>query len=226
MGIRQPSAEKTSPSKSFQRPWDSSGKFPIITRYHANSLGYLENDRLTVECAITVFKDPEAIPVLFSDLPKDFGELLRSEAGADVMFIVSGESIATHKNVLAARSSVFMAEFFGEMKEKTSQCIEIKEMEAAVFKAMLGFIYTDTVPDLDEKHGHRLALDIDVGTVSTTLVLAEQHGCSQLKAKRIEFIVEGSPQILGAVLATEGFKSLEASLLTELFMAARGGSKK
>jgi speckle-type POZ protein len=51
---------------------------------------------------------------------------------------------------------------------------------------------------------------INVDTVATTLALAEQHDCPQLKAKCVGFIVR-SPAVLDAVLATEGYKHLEAS---------------
>ncbi|TVU50172.1 hypothetical protein EJB05_01532, partial [Eragrostis curvula] len=151
-GFHQPSAEKSGPSKLFRRPSDSSEKIQIMSRADANSLGYLNKiGSVSVECVVTVYKDHDAISVPSSNLHKDLGELLSSEAGADVTFIISGESISAHKSILAARCPVFKEEFFGEMKEKTSQCIEIKEIEAAVFKAMVGFIYTDTVPELEEK---------------------------------------------------------------------------
>jgi speckle-type POZ protein len=84
-----------------------------------------------------------------SDLHKHLGELLQSQEGADVMFHVSGESFAAHKAILAARSPVFKAEFFGGMVERRSDSVEIKDMEAAVFKSMLHFIYTDMAPELD-----------------------------------------------------------------------------
>ena len=44
-----------------------------------------------------------------------------------------------------------MAEFFGHMNEMRSKSVQIQDMEAAVFKAMLHFIYTDMVPELDEE---------------------------------------------------------------------------
>ncbi|GJN05966.1 hypothetical protein PR202_ga23645 [Eleusine coracana subsp. coracana] len=220
-----------------------------MTRFEAYKSGYFKNSSVTVECIVKVFKDPEEIPVLSFGLQKDLCELLRSKAGEDVTFVVSGESFAAHKNVLAARSPVFMAEFFGKMKENTSRCIEIKEMEATVFKALLHFIYTDTVPELDEKKkkatamtqrllvaadrygldrlkliiARRIALRINSDTAATALALAEQHGCAQLKAKCVEFIAGGSAANLHSVLATEGFKRLEASnpsVLTELLKTA------
>ncbi|CAN6334037.1 unnamed protein product [Urochloa humidicola] len=215
--------------------------------------GYLTNgNSLTIECAIYVSKEAGAmaIPVPSSNLPhvpssnllQHLGELLESQVGSDVTFVVSGESFVAHKNMLAARSPVFMAEFFGEMKEKSSKRIEIHKMEPSVFGALLRFIYTDAVPELEkqtdaatttslaqhlfvaaDRYGldrlkvmceRRLASAIDSSTAATTLALAERHGCSQLKDKCIEFIAGGSREILDAVLETEGFKDLQGSAPT------------
>ena len=62
---------------------------------------------------------------------------------------MSGESFAAHKLILATRSPVFMAQFYGQMMEKSSHRVEVKDMEAAVFNALLRFIYTDAVPEFD-----------------------------------------------------------------------------
>jgi speckle-type POZ protein len=120
--------------------------------------------------------------------------------------------------------------------KKCSGHVEVQDMDMAVFKAMLHFIYTDTVPELDQwleevvtmaQHllvaADRYGLDrlklicesnlsggISVDTAATTLALAEQHNCSQLKAKCAEFIIS-TPAVLDAVLATEGYKHLAAS---------------
>lgn len=209
---------------------------------------------LDVECTITVIRDKEEAAVGMapaSDLHRHLGELLRSEAGADVTFTVSGKAFAAHKNILAARSPVFKAEFFGDMEEKTSQRVEIKDMDPDVFEAVLRFIYTDMVPaELENKDAasgtvmaqhllvaadrygldrlkviceQRLALGIDIKTAASTLALAEKHNCSGLRAKCIEFIAGTSAENLEAVMATEGFRHLEASspsVLTELLKTA------
>jgi speckle-type POZ protein len=57
----------------------------------------------------------------------------------------------------------------------------------------------------------RLAFAVDASTVAATLALAEQHGCSRLKAKCVEFIAGGSRENLHAVLKTDGFKDLEVN---------------
>ncbi|AQK81602.1 BTB/POZ and MATH domain-containing protein 1 [Zea mays] len=233
----------------------------LIPKYELPSSGYLVNDSLTVECTVTVLRDLDAtakvlsLPVPLpppSDLHQHFDELLQSKNGADVTFRVSGKSFAAHKAILAARSPVFMAQFFGGMKERSSAHVEIRDMDSAAFSSMLHFIYTDMVPELDgaqepeaaaimaqhllvaaDMYGlNRLKLicecklsgGIDIGTAASTLALAEQHDCSLLKAKCLEFITR-SPETLEAVLATDGYAHLAAScplVLAELLMAARG----
>nr|CAB3462122.1 unnamed protein product [Digitaria exilis] len=145
--------------------------------------------------------------------------------------VATGESFAAHKNILAARSPVFKAGFFGEMEEKTSQCVEIQDMEAQVFKAMLRFIYTDMVPDEFDNQPEAVA-----GTVMAQhlLVAADRFGLDRLKlrTKCIEFINRGSPENLDAVTATEGYRHLEESnsfvlcellkVLTEILSSKRG----
>ncbi|NP_001388784.1 uncharacterized protein LOC100272409 isoform 2 [Zea mays] len=132
----------------------------LMSRAELGSSDYLVEDSLTVECTLTELrgfdasvKDPP-LPVpqpqpLRSDLHQHLGELLQSKDGADVTFRVSGESFAAHRVILAARSPVFKAEFFGGMKERSSAYVEIRDMDAAVFRSMLHFIYTDMVPELD-----------------------------------------------------------------------------
>ncbi|KAF7104002.1 hypothetical protein CFC21_104930 [Triticum aestivum] len=145
-----------------------------------------------------------------------------------------------------------MAEFIGHMRETSAQRIVIEDMEASAFKAMLHFIYTDTMPELDKEleaaatmaqhllvAADRYGLDrlrvicegklsggITVDTAATTLALAEQHNCTHLKAKCVEFIIS-TPAILNAVVATEGYKHLEAScplVLTSIVLSLRGRS--
>ncbi|KAG0515540.1 LOW QUALITY PROTEIN: hypothetical protein BDA96_10G287600 [Sorghum bicolor] len=131
----------------------------------------LDNDSLTVECSITVLRElPEVVfpppattemeevppPTPSSDLHKHLGELLESKKGADVTFLLAssaggGERFPAHKTVLAARSRVFMAEFFGGMEERTSRVVEVQDVDPAAFEAMLRFVYTDVAPpELDD----------------------------------------------------------------------------
>lgn len=63
---------------------------------------------LTVECTITVVRDPfedDYVPLpLPHSLHRDLGDLLDSQVGADVtLSVVSGDSFPAHKSVLAVR---------------------------------------------------------------------------------------------------------------------------
>nr|CAD1826011.1 unnamed protein product [Ananas comosus var. bracteatus] len=112
-------------------------------------------------------------------------------------------------------------------------------MEAAVFRALLHFIYSDTLPSYMEdptttesssnsmaqhllvaadRYGlerlrlvceYKLCRNIGVNTVANTLALAEQHRCRRLKAACLNFIA--SPGTLAAVIETDGFEHLRLS---------------
>uniref|UniRef100_I1QGM6 BTB domain-containing protein n=1 Tax=Oryza glaberrima TaxID=4538 RepID=I1QGM6_ORYGL len=218
--------------------------------------GYIVNDRLTVECEVTVTKGPQVsrtigcseIGVPPSELSEHFGKLLEEEedVGRDVVFSVEGESFAAHKLVLAARSPVFKAEFYGEMIERGTFSIDIKDMQPSVFRALLHFIYTDVLPaDIGDLEGDdyvefirhllvaadRYAMDrlklmcqsilgkyVDVKNVATTLALADQHNCDKLKDVCIQYI--SSLDEVDAMFRTKGYANLKRScpsVLADLF---------
>ncbi|XP_022722805.1 BTB/POZ and MATH domain-containing protein 2-like isoform X1 [Durio zibethinus] len=120
---------------------------------------YLKDDCLSIRCCVGVVKSHTEGPKIYSivvppsDLGQHFGRLLESGKGADVKFEVDGEIFDAHKLVLAARSPVFRAQFFGPLKDRNSQCIRVEDMEAPVFKTLLHFIYWDALPDMEELVG-------------------------------------------------------------------------
>lgn len=225
----------------------------FFKRTALESSDYLKDDCLQVHCCVGVVRSrtegPKtyAISVPPSDIGLHFGQLLESGKGTDVNFEVNGETFAAHKLVLSARSPVFRAQLFGPMKDQNTS-IEVEDMEAPVFKALLHFIYWDVLPDMEELTGmnsmwastlmaqHLLAAsdrygldrlrllceanlceDVTINTVATTLALAEQHHCFQLKSVCLKFIA--LPENLRAVMQTEGFEYLKEScprVLTEL----------
>ncbi|KAL6908235.1 hypothetical protein ACP4OV_002405 [Aristida adscensionis] len=107
------------------------------------------------------------------DLHRHLGDLLASQFPGDVTFEVGGELLTAHRVVLAAWSSVFMAELFGPMKENGTDRVHIDDMEARVFKAMLHFIYTDLVPEMDE--------DDKIVMSQHLLVAADRYNLEKLK---------------------------------------------
>ncbi|TVU30642.1 hypothetical protein EJB05_22273, partial [Eragrostis curvula] len=218
------------------------GRFRFIKREDLEKSKYLKDDSFTVCCNIVLINDFRAVdnePPVFvsvppSNLHRHFGDLIQTEKGADVVFHVGSERFAAHRCVLAARSPVFSAELFGSMKESdTAEAIRIDDMEAQVFKALLHFVYTDSLPKTKREEENvisqhllvaadrynlermkliledKLCKYIEVGTLATILALAEQHQCHGLKKACFHFL--SSPGNLRAVVATDGYKSLKTS---------------
>ena len=184
---------------------------------------YLQDDCLVIECDLTVIKHiplvaacgTSEIQVPPSDLSSSLAKLLEGKKGTDLAIKVNGEVFYAHKIVLAMRSPVFEAELYGPMGDNEKQCIEIQDMQPAVFRAFLHFIYTDSLPAMDDldsydskeiiKHllvaADRHAMErmklmcesilckrLDASSVAATLALADQHHCTKLKNACIEYI--------------------------------------
>uniref|UniRef100_A0A0D9X409 BTB domain-containing protein n=1 Tax=Leersia perrieri TaxID=77586 RepID=A0A0D9X409_9ORYZ len=204
--------------------------------------GFIMNDCLVIECAVSVMFEPKVsktralcdIEVPPSNILLDFATLLDDPEGADVTFKVGEEIFRAHKVVLAARSPVFKAQFYGPMKEKMMKDIIVPDMQPAVFQVLLHFIYTDSVPrkdrlnDDENKHlmmhllkaGDRyglerlkimcesfLAMNLDVETVSDTLRLADCHGCKKLKEACMNFMIP--PDRMDDVVESIGYQQLK-----------------
>jgi speckle-type POZ protein len=132
------------------------GAYRFKKRIELEQSAYLRGDRLIIECDLTVIKEPvvaEAATTvehqtLSSDLSDNFGKLLETAEEADVTFDVQGELFPAHKLVLAARSPVFKAELYGPIGDKQRQgTITVEDMQPAIFRALLRFIYTDSLPN-------------------------------------------------------------------------------
>lgn len=125
------------------------GRNLFIKREDLEQSGHLKDDCFTIKCDMIVVGELRAEDTVTSpvsvpppDWPQHFRALLLSEQGADVRFSVGDEAFA-------ARSPVFNAELFGGMKEGTTTmpCIQIDDMIPVVFKCLLHFIYTDSLPE-------------------------------------------------------------------------------
>ncbi|KAL8539102.1 hypothetical protein ACS0TY_000912 [Phlomoides rotata] len=184
---------------------------------------FLKDDCLSMHCTVGVVRTrvegPKlySVPVPPSEMGQNLKYLLDGEVGCDIVFQVGEESFKAHKLILAARSPVFRAQFFGLVGNPNNDKVELEDVEPSIFKALLHFIYSDELPSCHEIVGssstssaimlqHLLATadrfgldrlkllceaklceDVSAETVSTTLSLAEQHHCPQLKAICLKF---------------------------------------
>ncbi|KAF0929763.1 hypothetical protein E2562_024451 [Oryza meyeriana var. granulata] len=126
-----------------------------------------------------------------SNMNQHLGDLLETEKGADVVF----ES------------------------DTAGGVVRIEDMEAQVFKMLLRFVYTDSLPEMKKEEdvmcqhllvaADRYNLDrlkliceeklcryISVGTVTNMLALADQHHCGRLRTACFKFL--GSPANLSS----------------------------
>ncbi|KAF8662692.1 hypothetical protein HU200_056297 [Digitaria exilis] len=152
----------SSPPQSFSLLFDHRNTFWGSARFIKKSdleASYVGDDRLVIECIITVIiqgpvsqpKIDLEIKVPPSNMLDNLGELLESGKRSDVTFKVKEEVIHAHKFVLAMRSPVFEAELYGPMtKDKKRQSITVEDMEPDVFMALLWFIYTDSLPAMED----------------------------------------------------------------------------
>ncbi|XP_025791228.1 BTB/POZ and MATH domain-containing protein 2-like [Panicum hallii] len=231
---------RTSAGYSFWGPGKPRGYHQFIKGTDMESS--LKGHGFRIRCDVTVMKETcvdttvvaGSLAVPPPELHRHLGALLDSEVGGDLTFDVGGEHLTAHRYVLAARSPVLMAELFGPMKENTTGSIRISDVEPRVFKAMLRFVYTDSLPEVDDEDSkvgmaqHLLVVadryglprlmvmceatlleHIDTSVVATTLTLAEQHGCHGLKEGCFWFM--RTPGNTKAVMASEGFQHLRTS---------------
>ncbi|GJT02813.1 BTB/POZ and MATH domain-containing protein 3-like protein isoform X1 [Tanacetum coccineum] len=201
-----------------------------------------------MHCTVGVVRNRVEGPKQFtiSIPPSDMGQnlkyLLETETGCDIAFRIKGETFKGHKLILAARSPVFRAQFFGLVGNPNMDEVELEDIEPSIFKELIyvvvfqiffvsllcdiGSLDSDTcskginrnglTPDrVNELCEAQLCEEVNADTVAATLSLADQHRCSQLKAICLKFAAAN----LGAVMQTEGYKYVEQTcplLLSEL----------
>ncbi|CAO2036578.1 unnamed protein product [Urochloa humidicola] len=233
----------TSTTHTFESKDESWGLHKFIKKSMLRKFFHRNNYSFIVRCHLFVIKESRSeeadevvdkVVIPEANLHQDIAHMLNDGDSADVTFDVGGKLFPAHRCLLAARSPVFKAEFFGPMKKNLADHIKIDDVEPTIFEALLHFIYTDSVPACcsgaddnvtlqhllvaADQYGvdglrntceERLCRGIDVVTVGTTLALAEQHHCMQLKDACLEFIA--SHEMLGTILETDGFKHLVAS---------------
>ncbi|XP_076892572.1 BTB/POZ and MATH domain-containing protein 4-like [Bidens hawaiensis] len=221
------------------------------------SSDYLKDDCLRINCTVGVVVSAvdcsrlhHSIQVPESDLGSHFGLLLDNMEGSDVFFNVAGEKFLAHKLVLAARSPVFRSMFFKQDGEKHHE-VDLTDMEPKVFKAMLHFIYRDTLMEDEtvtsssfsesgsliskllaaaDKYDlvrlrrlceSHLCKDITVNAVGRALALADRYHATELKAVCLRYAAEN----LAAVMRSEGFEYLKENcpqLQSELLKTVAG----
>ncbi|KAJ3689279.1 hypothetical protein LUZ61_018443 [Rhynchospora tenuis] len=201
---------------------------------------FLRDGCFTLICSVTIMSESyKQVPTRYINgiLPFNIDDylfqLLERKETADVSFEVGGEIFTAHRSVLAARSQVFNAMFFGPMAGREEPIIiKIKDVKPIIFKAMLHFIYTDSLPDMSDENVQlvamtqhllvaadkyaldglkilcedRLLRDISMDMVISIIALAEQLELEDLLDECLNFIC--NPTTLSLLAVTEDYAQL------------------
>ncbi|KAL6591078.1 hypothetical protein ACP70R_050131 [Stipagrostis hirtigluma subsp. patula] len=199
-------------AKIFNR-WSTVCSHPVPSAFDEQEARFVKDDRLTVRCTVEVFTETEEesgpIPTrnCFVAAPpppsisRSLEKLMASGRRTDVTFALErprGRAHA-HKLVLAARSPVFRAKFFGDTMDSGERWFRVRDVRAPVFRAMLHFIYTDELPpgtctEGSRKHRTTMAYDL--------LVAADLYDLERMRLMCEKTLWELSTGDVATALAT------------------------
>ncbi|KAF7031842.1 hypothetical protein CFC21_043104 [Triticum aestivum] len=168
---------------NFSSSTTSWGRRCFIKKDALEKSKHLKDDCFTIRCDLAIATTVDLfIKVPPSSIKQHITNLLMSKEGTDVTFMVCGEKFAAHRCVLAARSTVFKAELFGSMKDNTiASVIDVEDMEAKVFRALLDFIYTDSLPEMETDTGDEEEAQ-EALWLQHLLAAADRYDLQRLKA--------------------------------------------
>lgn len=206
---------------------------PITRATVATGVTNYDTVKLTMSIEVV-----QPIEVLYAPkLSDDFEDLLKSGHFSDVVCKVGGTEIRAHRMILAARSPVFASMFKHRVLE-SSGCsrVDVIDVEPAVFKEVLRFMYTGKMPMVEtnrwvdvllaaEKYAvedlkivceDQVERNMCVANAANVLRLADLVNSKHLKKRASAFIVRHK----GEVMDTPAYRKIaktHASLLQEIF---------
>ncbi|EPS63382.1 hypothetical protein M569_11403 [Genlisea aurea] len=225
------------------------GWIDFIKVSELESSNYLKDDCIRIRCTITILfatmvreSHSQGEPIdhvpSSSSISKDLERLLEFGSGCDVTLVVDVHKFNAHKFILAARSTVFDAMFFGPSSDPNLKCATIPDMDPNILKAMLDFVYCDelygeisnsvyrSLFDAADRYGFsrlkaycqaKLCEDIRAQTVASVMVIAKLTNNSKLKSTCLDYVV--SLENVEEVMKTDGFRDIvdnHSELLSEL----------
>uniref|UniRef100_A0A1D1ZEC2 BTB/POZ and MATH domain-containing protein 3 n=1 Tax=Anthurium amnicola TaxID=1678845 RepID=A0A1D1ZEC2_9ARAE len=168
---------------------------------------FLKDDCIAMHCTVGVvttrIEAPRqfSIPVVSSSMGQCLNRLLETGTGSDIVFEVGDESFRAHKLILAARSPVFRAQFFGLIGDPKMDRVVVEDVEPSVFKAMLQYIYSDVLPDARQLT-EALSMCTSTILLQHLLAAADRYGLDRLKLLCAEKLhKEITPDTVAATLA-------------------------
>jgi speckle-type POZ protein len=113
--------------------------------YYSHSTNKYAVYQLTLQFEDTSFAEGER------HVLAHLSRLLDTQSMADVTFIVKNEKIGAHSAIVVSASPVICAMLEGDkFKEGRTKTVKVEDIEPAVFKEMLRYLYTGRAPLLNE----------------------------------------------------------------------------
>jgi speckle-type POZ protein len=194
---------KTSPGQ-----WETDSWTYVKLSTFYDPIGYYSRNRkeyavfqLTLEFKDTRFAEGER------QVLTHLSKLLDTQSMADVTFILNNEKIGAHSAIVVSASPVICAMLEnGYFEEGRTKTVKIDDIEPAVFKEMLRYLYTGRAPKLDEAAmTEPLFLAADKYQIEALKHLCEQNLMKNLNVKSVvHYLVLAhlytAPQLLEASL--------------------------
>jgi len=161
--------------------------------------------------------------------------LLRSRDMADVTLEARDEGVKAHKLILSAGSKVFHNIFANEQSETSSDVLRMKDFDSKIVEALLSFLYTNQVHNLEETAKELLQVasqyeveelkeicmaelhpSINIENAAQVLIMAHENDVQKMKESAGAFIKMN----FTAVSATEDWKKMRKypQLLTDMLV--------
>uniref|UniRef100_A0A0K2TV53 Speckletype POZ proteinlike [Cricetulus griseus] n=2 Tax=Lepeophtheirus salmonis TaxID=72036 RepID=A0A0K2TV53_LEPSM len=197
----------------------------------------LPDGKLTIICNLEIYYDDRhtqgkkpKLDFNITDTPTLQEEIstafTRSEL-SDIQLKCGSITFHCHKIILACRSDVFSAMFsHTDTKEARTNVVKIEDIDEETLEALLQFIYTDKIHDLNnfasslliaaDKYNisrlkslceQKIAESIDVSNAADVLVLAHLHEADKLKTATLDFVCEN----MKSVSETSGWNRITES---------------
>ncbi|XP_062715283.1 speckle-type POZ protein [Aedes albopictus] len=144
--------------------------------------------------------------------------LLEDQKFTDVILVCGKDKFKVHKAILVAHSSVFRAMFNSDMKESSTNRVEIDDLDYEVVEQMLHFIYTDKAPKV-HLMADRLLGAADKYDLVGLKIVCEQALCEQLSVENalqmLAFANRHNTKLLASQAKTFLAKNIEEAMLTK-----------
>lgn len=167
---------------------------------------------------------------------ENYAKFLKSTKSSDVVFNIEDEEISACKVILSSQSDVFAAMFDSDMTEKKTNSVSLRDIEPAIFKLLVRYMYTGklytndadvllklfmaadkyAIQSLIDLCGYRISNNLTIDNAVDVLIAADRVRENFLKKDCMDFIIKYK----NAIVDTEGFKSMvrsNADLLVEIF---------